>query len=191
MRGKRIFHPRGEGFQADFEGDRPLDRDAGVPLLAERATHEAKVRLSRAIGFPPPLPDVLGLAFRIETGPQDFLLVSSGRPPGLRHLLLPTRAGFDDNRYSSILPYRVGKDLRLVGAIPAGPLEYDVALAGLRGDWEPFARLRLRAALAGEETERLELNPWNTTAGLKPVGPLNGLRRASYAGSQRGRARRR
>lgn len=188
-RRKRIFHPRGDGFEGDFEVDRPLHRYDGIPLLSERATHPAVVRLSRAIGFPAPLPDILGLAFRVETGPQDFLLVSSGRPPGLRHLLLPTRGRFRDSTYSSILPYRVGgDDVRLVGALPTGPLEFDIALARLDGAWEPFARLRLRAALADEETERLELNPWNTVPGLKPVGPLNGLRRSSYAGSQQGRS---
>lgn len=189
IRRKRIFHPRGDGFEADFEVDRPLHRYDGIPLLSERTTHPATVRLSRAIGFPPPLPDLLGLAFRIETGPQDFLLVSSARPPALRHLLLPTRAGFGANTYSSILPYRIADEVRLVGALPIDPLEYDIAIAPLGGEWEPFARLRLRAALPDEETERLELNPWNTSPGLKPIGPLNGLRRSAYDGSQRGRSR--
>jgi hypothetical protein len=188
LRGKRIFHPRGEGFRADFEVDRPLRRYDGIPLLSERASHPAVARLSRAVGIPPPLPDLLGLAFRIETGPQDFLLVSSGRPPGLRHLLLPTRAGYSDNSYSSVLPYRVGDDLLLVGALPTGPLEYDIAVARLRGPWEPFAKLHLRFAIPDDDAEHLELNPWNTIPGLKPVGPLNGLRRSSYAGSQRGRS---
>ena len=188
LRGKRIFHPRGEGFRADFEVDRPLRRYDGIPLLSERASHPAVVRLSRAVGIPAPLPDLLGLAFRVETGLQDFLLVSSGRPAGLRHLLLPTRTGFSDNNYSSILPYRIGDDIRLVGALPTGPLEYDIAVADLRGAWEPFAKLHLRFAIPDDETERLELNPWNTIPGLKPIGPLNGLRRSSYAGSQRGRS---
>lgn len=191
-RGKRAFHPRGDGFVAEIEIDRPLHRYDGIPLLSERRTHTGVARLSRAIGLPAPLPDLLGLAFRIELegGDQDLLLVSSGRAPGLRHLLLPTRGGFRSNAYSSILPYRIDDELRLFGAEPSGPLEYELRIAPLGGDWEPFGRLRLRAALDPETTERLRLNPWNTVAGLKPVGPLNGLRRSSYAGSQDGRFRR-
>jgi hypothetical protein len=188
MRGKRIFHPRGDGFQAEFEVDRPLHRYEGISLLSKAGRHTAIVRLSRAAGFPAPLPDVLGLAFRIESEPQDFLLVSSGRPPVLRHLLLPTRGGFGRHSYSSILPYRIAGDVRLVGALPVGPLEYEIAIAGLTTGWTPFARLRLKAALSEDETERLALNPWNTSPGFEPVGPLNGLRRSSYAGSQRGRS---
>jgi hypothetical protein len=191
-RGRRIFHPRGDGFEIEFEVDRPLHRYDGIGLLSQRRTYSGVARLSRAIGIPSPLPDLLGVAFRIDadTGPQDFLLISSARAPGLRHLLLPSRAGFSSNSYSSILPYRIGDELRLVGAEPLGPTEYEVRLAPLNGPWEAFARLRLRAALAPEATENLRLNPWNTLPGLKPVGPMNGLRRSSYAGSQRGRGAR-
>ena len=193
VRRKRIFHPRGDGFEAAVEVDRPLHRFDGIPLLAERATHGAVVRLSRAVGLPAPLPDLLGLALRLEDlygsgAHQDFLLISSARPPLLRHLLVPARGGFAQQSYSSILPYRAGVDLLLVGALPAGPLEYDLAVAPLRGNWAPFARLRLRAALSHERTEALRFNPWNTGPGLEPVGPMNGLRRSSYAGSQRGRS---
>ena len=188
-RGRRIFHPRGDGFHAEVEVDRPLHRYDGIPLLSERRTYAGVARLSRAVGIPAPLPDLLGLAFRIdvEGGPQDFLLISSARSPGLRHLLLPTRGDYSSNTYSSILPYRINDELRLVGAEPVGPLEYELRVAPLNGSWEPFGRLRIRAALDPETTENLCLNPWNTVAGLKPVGPLNGLRRSSYAGSQQGR----
>jgi hypothetical protein len=190
VRRARIFHPRGDGFVAEVDVDRPLHRYDGIGLLSERHTYTGVARLSRAAGIPAPLPDVLGLAFRIDTGegPQDLLLVSSGRAPGLRHLLLPTRGGFGSNTYSSILPYRIGDDLRLFGAEPVGPLEYELGIAPLNGPWEPFGRLRIRAALDPQTTEALRLNPWNTLPGIEPVGPLNGLRRSSYAGSQQGRS---
>ena len=189
VRRKRIFHPRGDGFEAEIEVDRPLHRYDGIPLLSDRATYGGVARLSRAVGLPSSLPDLLGLAFRIEIagGPQDLLLISSARSPVLRHLLLPTRAGFGANTYSSILPYRIDDEIRLFGAEPRGPLEYELQIAPLRGQWERFGRLRLRAALDGDRTENLRLNPWNTLPGVEPVGPLNGLRRSSYAGSQAGR----
>lgn len=187
-RGRRIFHPRGDAFEAQLEVDRPLRRYDGVALISERASHRATVRLSRALGLPSPLPDVLGIAVRIEIEPlQDLLLVSSGGPPVLRHLLLPTRGGFAANSYSSVLPYRVADDVLLFGALPAGPLEFDLAVAPLTGAWEPFGRLRLQAAIDHERAEGLRFNPWNTGPGLEPVGPLNGTRRSSYAGSQKGR----
>jgi hypothetical protein len=192
LRGKRIFHPRGDGFEIEVEVDRPIHRYDGIPLLSERRTYPGVARLSRALGLPAPLPDLLGIAARIEldAGPQDLLLVSSARPPGIRHLLLPTRGGFAANTYSSILPYRIDDEVRLFGAQPLGSLEYELGIASLTGEWERFGRLRIRAALDPETTENLRLNPWNTAAGLEPVGPLNGLRRSSYRGSQRGRAAR-
>jgi hypothetical protein len=189
-RGRRIFHPRGDGFEAEIEVDRPQHRYDGIPFLSERRTYRGVARLSRAIGIPSPLPDLLGLAFRIEldSGPQDLLLVSSGRSPGLRHLLLPTRGGYSANTYSSILPYRIDEELRMFGAEPAGPLEYELGIAPLTGGWESFGWLRIRAALDPEVTENLKLNPWNTTPGLEPAGPLNGLRDPAYRGSQAGRS---
>src|SRR5215208_5933583 len=50
---------------------------------------------------------------------QDFLLVTSADGPLLHHLLLPGVRGFLGQSFSSLLPYRLGGRLRLVGAQPA------------------------------------------------------------------------
>ena len=215
LRGARIFHPRGVGFEATLSVDRPCRGYRNVPLLERPGDHRAIVRLSRAAGLPDFLPDVLGLSLRLQDlhGPgrhQDFLLVTSADVPGLHHLLLPAPRGFMSRSYSSLLLYRVGGRLRLVGAEPAlvrprgdrgtlaevteaaaaGALRFRLALASLQGRWNPFADLVIGEQLDGDRTERLAFNPWNSGGGIRPIGPLQGLRRAAYAGSQRGRGER-
>jgi hypothetical protein len=203
LRRKRIFHPFGVGFAAEY---RPLAGDTGA-LALERES-EPLVRLSRSIGLPELLPDPCGLAFRFPDayGPgahQDVLLVSSGAAPGARHALLPSR-GFCDRPYSSVLPYRLRGETVMLGARalhPApgpklaalrqrelGGLEFELLLATVKGQWRAVGRLALAARLPAEQTERLDLDPTNTGGGLELAGWLNDLRGPTYKGSQEGRA---
>jgi hypothetical protein len=187
LRGARIFHPRGTGYDATLE---ITSGWAGVPAFAPGSTHRAIVRLSRAAGLPEPLPDALGIGLRLPDvygsgRHQDFLLATSAGGPLLQHLLLPGVAA--GQPYSSLLLYKIADDLRLVGALPDGNKRFRLAVAPLRGGWRPIGELELGRALPGEYTEQLAFNPWNTGEGIRPVGPLMGLRRAAYRGSQRGR----
>lgn len=202
-RRKRIFHPFGVGFEAAY---RPAVEGIGAPALERES--EPLVRLSRSFGLPEFLPDPCGLAFRFADayGPgrhQDLLLVSSGVAPGARHALLPSR-GFGDRPYSSVLPYRLRGRTVMLGARPLsaapgpkladlrgrerGGLEFEILVAGLRGEWRPVGRLTLGARLPAERTERLGLDPTNSGGGLEPAGLLNRLRGPTYKGSQEGRA---
>jgi hypothetical protein len=187
LRGARVFHPRGTGYDATLAITSGWE---GVPALAPGSEHRAIVRLSRAAGLPRPLPDALGIGLRLPDvygrgRHQDFLLVTSARGPVLQHLLLPGLA--PGQPYSSLLLYKIGGDVRLVGALPDGERAFRLAVAPLRGGWRPVGELRLGRALPGEYTEQLAFNPWNTGEGIRPIGPLMGLRRAAYRGSQRGR----
>jgi hypothetical protein len=203
LRRKRVFHPFGVGFAAEY---RPLAGDVGALALGRRS--EPLVRLSRSIGLPEALPDPCGLAFRFADayGPgahQDVLLVSSGAAPGARHALLPSR-GFCDRPYSSVLPYRLRGGTVMLGARalhPApgpkladlrerelGGLEFELLLASVKGEWQAVGQLTLGTRLPPERTERLGLDPTNTGGGLELAGWLNRLRGPSYAGSQEGRA---
>jgi hypothetical protein len=203
LRRKRVFHPFGVGFAAEY---RPLAGAVGA--LALDTESEPLVRLSRSIGLPERLPDPCGFAFRFPDafGPgehQDVLLVSSGAAPLARHALLPSR-GFCDRPYSSVLPYRLRGETVMLGAralAPApgplladlrererGGLELEILLASVRGEWRPVGRMALGRRLPPEQTERLGLDPTNTGGGLELAGLLNDLRGPSYRGSQEGRA---
>src|SRR5215212_6219229 len=90
-------------------------------LLRRPAEHDAVVRLSRSLGMPRPLPDLLGLSLRVldAYGPgrhQDLLMVTSVDAAVLHHVFVP--AGDVQQRpYSSSLPYRVGEETFIVGAL--------------------------------------------------------------------------
>jgi hypothetical protein len=124
----------------------------------------------------------------------------------LHHLLLAGRSFFGRS-FSSLLAYRIGERVRVVGAyaepraasgargaIPglaeaagAGTVSFTVATAPLNGGWRAAARLEVGERLPEAEVERLAFTPWHTGGGIRPVGPLMGLRRSAYRGSQRGR----
>jgi hypothetical protein len=213
LRGARIFHPRGVGYAGLLRVEQTQRRYPGVALLERSGAHPALVRFSRAAGLPEPLPDALGLALRLvdvhgRGRHQDFLLVTSADGPLLHHLLLPGVGGFFGQSFSSLLPYRVGGELRLVGATAAtrsgrreargglgdlvtvadrGDLVFRLGLAPLMGCLATVADLQVVERLPDAETERLAFTPWNTGGGIHPTGPLMGLRRAAYRGSQEGR----
>lgn len=213
LRGSRIFHPVGVGYRATVEVSSAPGAYHGVDLLEPGSSHQAVVRFSRGAGLPERLPDVLGLAVRVldlygDGRHQDFLLASSGRRPLGRHLLLPGTAGFFAQPFSSLLLYRVAGRVRVVGAMAAArpdsveggslgdlsaaadvaPLRFRLMLASPAGPWEHVAVLRTGARLSDADTEAIRFNPWQTGGGIRPVGPLMGLRRAAYLGSQEGRA---
>jgi hypothetical protein len=212
LRGARIFHPHGVGYGGTLHVARAHEGYPGVPLLRQPGKHPVLFRFSRGAGLPEPLPDVLGLALRIVDvhgagRHQDFLLVTSVDAPLLHHLLLPGTAGFLGQSYSSVLPYRVGGKLRLVGAQPAGhaasagrgtlgevveaadrgDLRFRLALASLTGRWSAVGELEVGAVLPDQQTEELAFTPWNTGGGIRPAGPFMGVRRAAYRASQRAR----
>ena len=211
LRGSRIFHPKGAAYAGSFVPG-GHDGRTGVGLFDEPATHRAILRLSRATGLPEGVPDVLGLAVRLcdAHGPgrhQDFLLVTSANVPILHHWLLPAVNGFPGQTYSSLSTYSIGGRTRLVGAVPvaaarrrgrgslpevaelarSGTLAFDLALASLLGRWRPVGRLQVEEELPQSLSDDIRYSPWHTGGGIVPNGPLQGIRRAAYRGSQLGR----
>jgi hypothetical protein len=204
VRGRRIFHPHGIGFDATLVPAPDAPRTVSVLAEGER---RAIVRLSRAVGLPEALPDPCGLALRVpgaygEGHHQDLLLVTSLGAPGGRHLIAPA-PGFLDTPYSSLLPYRVNGRLALFGAQALtderrltlaelrerrfADLVFELLLAGLTGEWRAVARIELGERLDPEAVENLRFDPMNSGGGLVPAGVLNRLRRPAYRGSQEGR----
>lgn len=190
LRQARVFHPRGRSFDATFV-------DAG--LLPGAGTGDAVVRVSKAIPTPGQWPDILGIAVRLQ-GPVDLLFATTGGRPGLRHLLMP-RAGFMDGLYTTLLPYEVAGDTRVLALRPeraagptgvrldtfeaALPVTFTVLSAPLTGGWRPCGELIVH-------TRRSADVPWfdvhaHCVPELRPAGPFQSLRRRAYAGSRRGR----
>jgi hypothetical protein len=169
------------------------------------------VRCSRALGLPEPAPDILGFAIRFPDvyGPgrhQDLLSVTSWDTPVAHHALVPA-TGFFARPYSTLLAYRLPEGVRLFGVVPigAGPpggprLEqiaaaardgratFELATSTLMGRFSGVGTIRLGRQLPVGQGEQLRFNPWNCGGGIRPTGPLMGLRDAAYRGSQRGSA---
>ncbi|HEX2850483.1 MAG TPA: hypothetical protein VHN98_08010 [Acidimicrobiales bacterium] len=194
LRGRRVFHPKGVARLATFDTTDFAARGRwGAALLDEAARRRAVVRVSRGIGLPEPLPDVLGVAIRVEDAPggvdHDILMVTAaGRAPLVRRLLVPALRPVA-RPYSTLTPYQTGTGLHiLLGAHIASPDRIVVEAARIGGPWEPVATVDLGAALTEDAARDLELNPFHSTADLRPVGIVNALRHRAYHGSQVGRA---
>jgi hypothetical protein len=210
LRGTKVFHPHGVVHEATVTISGGAGAPRGASILSQPARYEALARFSRGAGLPRPLPDVLGMAVRLVDAygsgrHQDFLLVTSGDGALVQHLLLPARS-FGSLPYSSVLPYRAGGRLWLVGArmdpdasgAPDGD-EFDRLLAlassGRAAIELCVAPLGGRLRAVGEITlgdrldasaNRIRFDPFNTGGGLEPVTVLNRLRAFAYPASQRG-----
>lgn len=195
LRGKRAMHPVGVVRTATLAvpederlpaGWRALDGAGGV------------VRLSKSIGTPRGLPDVLGIAVRF--GEQDLLLASSFAPPLLQHLLVPA-TGFDRTTFSALLPHRVGNRFAVVQAVVAGrlpaaddpltaveraaALRLELSTLGLLGDRRPLATIDIGAVQTSQAAAAVRFDPWRCGAGLVPAGPFQRWRAPAYAASRR------
>ena len=199
----RIFHPIGRAYRCE------------IVVLAETPVAPAGrysgfVRFSRGIGLPRPLPDVLGLALRIENAHeaghhQDVLLASTFPRRRACYLPIPVTTFFGTT-FSSLLPYRLGGNLALLlaraparpslvlepleeldRAAAAGPVAFDLAVAPAGAPWPRVATVTVVERLAEEEASRLRFNPYNTGTEAIPVWLPNRLRDPAYRGSQEGR----
>ena len=197
LRGERAIHARGRTLTGRVTVTGTARTGAG--LLDEPAELAAVVRVSRSVGLPLPLPDVLGLAVRLldAHGPgrhQDLLLDSTLEPALLRRLPWPAR---DHLRplHGSLLPYDVAGRRLLLGAralpgqgsatltdLPDG-VALELLLATPHGGWERWAVLTTDGVLPAPEGRRTRFNPWTTGGGLRPSGPWQEWRRRAYDAS--------
>ncbi|MFG6504072.1 hypothetical protein [Microbacterium sp. P05] len=162
VRRPRPIHARGRMLRGELvwlgtpvrSGIQWIDEPAPGPV-------ELTARLSRSIGLPAPLPDVIGLALRLEADgrPADIELASTGFGPATRFALLAHRSP-SSARLGTLLPYRSDLGPLLLCArtvsepLPSGGSALDEALrrapwrlrlsfAHGRGLWHPFADLSL------------------------------------------------
>jgi hypothetical protein len=163
LRHPRPIHPHGvalEGSIRFLTGTAPT----GLVFLDSPPAAEIAVsaRVSRSLGVPSPLPDVIGLALRLATpaGGGDVVLASTGFGVPSRFWLAlqrsPSRA-----RFTTLFPYRSTRGPVLLAARTIEPEDLPTGLSDLAaalerttwrlrlysatpsGRWHPFAVLEL------------------------------------------------
>jgi len=167
LRHRRALHPRGAVAAATLSVGVP---DSAVGAALGAGPHEVVVRLSRGLGVPPPLPDVHGVAVRLD------------RDQGRVDLLFSGTA----KHQSTLLPYRSGSGL--------------VWLELTRSSGTEFVLRERTPGHAARTVGRLDIgeprsddgsayDPYlHQAPGLRPVEFLSRIREAAYAGSRRGRS---
>jgi hypothetical protein len=163
VRRPRPIHARGRMLEGTLTWlGNPVE--SGIDWIDDPGPEPLPVRgrLSRSVGLPAPLPDVLGLALRVEAEgrPADLELASTGFGVPGRFVLVPHRSP-SSARYGTLMPYRSSLGPVLLCArpekgpsLPAGGAALDEALSvqpwRLRlyfahgaGKWHPFAELSL------------------------------------------------
>jgi hypothetical protein len=127
LRRGRPFHPSGLIFDAHLRLHGAPNR-WGAAFLDQRIDLRGVARLSRSIGVPAPLPDILGLAFRWQDddATADLLLATTGRTTLGRRLLRPTTQW--TGLYTSLFPYQADGRRLLLGALLHTPTPLPAAL---------------------------------------------------------------
>ena len=205
IRRRRVFHPVGVLAHGHIERRSPT----GVGLPIESA--DVLGRISKAVGLPGGLPDLMGLAWRMPPhdsgpGPWDVLAVSAGSGLLTRFALRPTRS-WSGTTLTTLMPLRqddgwwwVKAQMKTVvaggltldavrSAIDGGGVEFDVQQAHGTGPFEPLAVLTLTASIPTDEQHDVSFDPARNTAPGVELGPqwLTELRERAYRLSRRGR----
>ncbi|QIG38492.1 hypothetical protein G5T42_02515 [Microbacterium sp. 4R-513] len=172
VRRPRPIHPRGRVLDGWITW-LPDAAPSGIAWIdtVPPAPQPVVARLSRSVGLPDGLPDIIGLALRLDIDgrPADLELASTGLGIPSRFMLLPHRSPARA-RLGTLLPYRGTRGPVLVCArtlapatLPAGGAGLDAALetpgwrlrlyhATPTSLWHPFADVSLR--LAHEQDDR-------------------------------------
>lgn len=192
VRRPRPIHPRGEIFAGHIEWIERSGAPSGVawidtPPVSGR--QEVTARVSRSVGFPAPLPDVIGLAFRFHTedGPADLALASSWLGVPGRFLLRLSSSV--TGSFTSLMPYRgeVGP-VELAARTRRrahGRWEIDLMHATSTSTWRRFAVVSLDAN-ALPDSANLRFDPIaNALPGADTYPWTRRLRERSYRAAQK------
>ncbi|PRX66807.1 hypothetical protein B0I32_105247 [Nonomuraea fuscirosea] len=204
LRHGRPLHPSGLVLDARLRLH-GAPRPWGTPFLDQAMELRGVARLSRSVGVPAPLPDILGVALRWEQQDDtvaDLLLASTGRNRISRRVLRP--AARWTGMYSSLFPYQAGERRLLLGALlhtPASlpatfdalalavefdPVVLELLVAAPAGPWRLFGQVRLSAPARTDAERPMRFDPLqHPIRGLRPAGWLNEVRGAAYTAAQR------
>ena len=201
LTGTKPMHPSGVLCTAQLQRygrAEPL----GVPWLDEPGIDDAVLRLSRSLGVPTALPDVLGFALRVPgERPVDLLMSSTGSGRWTRLLFLPRHDAA--RTYGSVMAYRSPRGPvrfaawgtapslpsgteELTAVVERGGVAFVLATALGGGDWEPFARVRVTGRWDPADPPLHFDAVRHAPPGLPADGPIARLRRSAYASARHG-----
>lgn len=193
LRHAKPLHPTGRAYDARVRRAGTGDR-YGAPWLDRPGEDRGLARLSRAVGLPGGVPDVLGLALTFD-GPDgvrhDLLLASTGLGALGRFVLRPRRDPFA-SAYTSLLPYASSRGPLLLAAVPAlghpGPLPaFRLLVARLAGRWREFGSLDLSERAGPDPDPPVRFDPiLHPLPGLAYYPALVRLREPAYAAARHG-----
>jgi hypothetical protein len=206
VRHRRVFHP--EGVLAQGHLKRIAPPGEGLPI----ETVDVLARLSKAVGIPAGLPDLIGLAWRMPpqataTRPWDVLMVSAGSGLLTRFTLRPATS-WPGTTLSTLMPLRhaggwwwlkaeivtpIGGRLSLDevrDAISSDGIVFNIEQAHGTGSFEPLAELTLTANIRTDADHDVSFDPTRNTGPVVGLGPewLTALRERAYLRSRRGRS---
>lgn len=205
VRRGRVFHPVGMPLTGALHA---VDADYGRLLGA--AHRPVLARLSKGVGLPGALPDVLGLALRVldhRERPWDLALATTGGGPLGRLLVVPAR-GWAHACYGSLMPYRFpGHEAEWILAqpLPTQPdtasvadlnthlehhrLDFVLRAVPWQGPARTLAEITLSKCEIGEHAGPGFYDPvTNRPAGVELLPrQVAEIRERAYAGSRHGR----
>ncbi|MGH3362304.1 MAG: hypothetical protein ACRDOM_07575 [Nocardioides sp.] len=184
------LHPRGSVVQGTlhrFGGE----RETGAAWLDLAGDDQVLVRRSRAVGLPPPAPDIFGLAIRVprEGGRhRDLLFASTGLGRLTRFTLTFARSPYR-RPLTTLLPYRTPVGPVLLSAEFLDETTVALAWAVRSGAWHPFAELRLHDGPGEDVDLPLSFDPVrNELPGLQTYPWIRRLREPAYTTARRSRS---
>lgn len=205
LRQARVFHPRGIRLAGRFRATSDYEPWFGPGDRAVIA------RLSKGLGSPGGVPDVLGLAFRVldrDEHPWDFALATTGRSTLGRLVITPARA-WTTARFGTLLPYRFADaapvwlfaepldadDLPNSASLQAlddhldkRVIRFSLTADGIGRPPVTVGELDLRRAEPGEHRTDFFDPILNRPADVTMIPQaVNWLRESAYTGSRRGR----
>lgn len=183
---------------------------SGIAWIDQPSTSPTTARVSRSVGTPDGLPDVVGLAVRVHHAApppalstfSDILLSSTGWAFPTRFLLVP-RLTVSRAPLTTMMPYQGEDGPVLLGArtlTPAGlpsslrrfrrslgsaPWQLGLYFATPRGSWHRFGTLTLRLNPAAEERDLRFDAVLHPLAGAQTYEWARKVREPSYALSRR------
>lgn len=185
------LHPRGKLSQGKIHrfGDGPT---TGAAWLDQAGDDDALVRQSRAVGLPPPLPDIFGLAIRVPTEEGhhgDMLLASTGLGRLTRFTLT---SGLSPRRrpMTTLLPYRTPAGPVILSAVFQTETKVDLAWAIGSRSWHSFAEVVLDDKEPDDDTADVSVSfdpIRNVLPGLEIYDWVRLLREPAYVTARRSR----